>query len=105
MLPGANRLDDLFRTVSMTLKLSLPALATTSQRPFGDSASAPACRPVINSQFGLRPSVPPTSWLSSIIDTDPSLAMPRASTHVSMPRPAGPTTLSAPGRLPPKLLT
>ena len=82
----------------MTLNVSLPALATTSQRPLGDNASAPACRPVTISDFGAGFARLRTFELArSITDTEPSLAMERASTRTCVPCPAGPVTLSALG--------
>ena len=101
----------------MTLNVSLPVLATTSQRPFGDNASAPACKPVTISWIGwgeaadepvlsrLAGTLAPPASARSITDTVPSLAMERESTRTCVPCPAGPVTLSASGRRPPQLLT
>ena len=92
--------------VSITLSVSLPALATTSQRPLGDNAIAEACSPVRTSDFGLRTSDFPAAWPRSITDTEPSLAIKRTgSTRTSVPFPAGPVTLFVSGRRPPQLLT
>ena len=73
----------------MTLNMSLPALAATSQRPFGDSASAQACGPMTISLRRWRTTRALRADQSPI--TEPSLAMLRASTRTqrALPRRAG----------------
>jgi hypothetical protein len=84
---------------SSTLTVSLPALAQTIQRPSGETARSLASRPVTVS----RTSAPVAR---SRTDTEPSLATSVVgSTRTSVPRPAGPTGSSGPGRRPPWLLT
>ncbi len=101
VLPRADGLSRISSVrVSITLKVSPPALATTSQRPAGDNASAQACRRVSRSEFGVR-----SFEFRSITDTEPSLAMERASTRTRMPSPAGGMGLSASGRPLPKFST
>ena len=91
--------------VSITLTVSLPALATTRYFPFGESASAQACKPVtISGGARLRrapilsfspedsdstESRPTKSFWRSITDTEPSLAMQRSSARTPCRVPPG----------------
>jgi len=65
-----------------------------------------ACRPVRISSRDFPVPEGSAPGARSMTETEPSLAMKRTgSTRTSVPRPAGPVTLSASGRRPPQLLT